>query len=102
MENRPRKVPSRRLIISLAWALVVGCLTFAVGPLSSLSDSKIIALGQQFLMALLLPGLIGSGLITGNIHAFPITLAACITFFFNFGLAWLLYSLIAGWSRSVR
>jgi len=36
--------------------------------------------GNQTIAAPVFPGLVGSAVVTGNVHAFPLWLAACINF----------------------
>ena len=46
--------------MSLAWGVLMGGLTFAVGTLASLSGNVIVAAAQVSVMTLLVPGLIGA------------------------------------------
>lgn len=49
---------SRRASIAVFWGLLIGGLTFAAGPLTSLSDHAAIAAIQIILTCLMTPGLI--------------------------------------------
>lgn len=83
-----------RIRIAAGWGLLIGSLTFAVGPISSISANPILGTAQVVLMVLLLPGLIGAGAISGNMHAFYLAPGALINAFFNFGLSWFLLALV--------
>jgi hypothetical protein len=47
-----------RVLVAAAWAILIGALTFAAGPLAMLSDHKVIATIQVVLTYIMLPGLI--------------------------------------------
>ena len=49
---------NRRVLVAAAWAILVGALTFAAGPLTALSDHKVVAAIQLVLTYLMLPGLL--------------------------------------------
>jgi tetratricopeptide (TPR) repeat protein len=83
-----------RIRVAAGWGLLIGSLTFAVGPISSISENPILGIAQEVLMVLLLPGLIGAGAISGNIHAFYLAPGALINALFNFGLSWLLLAVV--------
>jgi len=78
----------KRLIIAAIWGGVIGAMTFTIEGLAG----NAIAIP---LMILIFPGLIGSMAITGNVHAFPITLAALLNGFIHTGLCWGVLTLIA-------
>jgi hypothetical protein len=46
------------------WGILIGCLTFAAGPITALSGNSLIAAAQMGLVNLLLPGLFASA-VTG-------------------------------------
>jgi hypothetical protein len=83
-----------RVWIAAAVGALIGALTFAVGPISTISQNPILGVAQKFLMILLLPGLIGSSAISGNVHAFPLAPGALINALFNFCSSWLLLALV--------
>lgn len=83
-----------RIRIAAGWGLLIGSLTFAVGPISSISENPILGIAQEVLMVLLPPGLIGAGAISGNVHAFYLAPGALINALFNFGLSWLLLAVV--------
>jgi hypothetical protein len=82
-----------RLFVCLAWGILFGALTFAVGPISSISDNPIVGVVQMTAMDFIFPGLIGAGAIAGNVHAFSLVPAAIINCILNFGLSWIVLSL---------
>ena len=51
-------------------------MTLEVERLASLPDNRLIAFAQSCAMVVIMPGLMFSGLATGNVHAFPLWLAA--------------------------
>jgi hypothetical protein len=89
-----------RFRIAIGWGLLIGSLTFAVGSISSISENPILGIAPRLLMILLLPGLIGGGVISGNMHAFDLALGALINALFNFGLSWLLLALVGRFRRT--
>lgn len=89
--ERQRKI---RLLISMIWGTLFGGLTFAVGSIASLSANMIVAAMQIVIMFLLLPGIIGAGAISGNIHAYSLGPGAIINALVNFGLCWLLFPFV--------
>ena len=89
--ERQRKI---RLLISMIWGTLFGGLTFAVGSIASLSANMIVAAMQIVIMFLLLPGIIGAGAISGNIHAYSLGSGAIINALVNFGLCWLLFPFV--------
>ena len=100
MTPTSEKARVARLITAAAGGFLTGCSTFGVGPLSSISDNRVLGLGQKCVMLLLLPGLIGSGAVVGNVHAFSLALAACINFLFTFALLYLICSPLVIWRQS--
>jgi hypothetical protein len=47
-----------RVLVAAAWAILIGALTFAAGPLAAISDHKVIAAIQLVLTYIMLPGLL--------------------------------------------
>ena len=70
----------------------MGCLTIVLG--SSLLSADTMQIPMQILICFLFPGLIGSMAIDGNVHAFSLAFAAVINLLVNFGILWLLCSLV--------
>lgn len=66
----------RQLAFQLALAAIPAGLTLGVERLAMLADNGAIAFAQKCAMTVVMPGLIFSGLATGNVHAFPLWLAA--------------------------
>ena len=73
--------PSPRTIFAGVISAALGIATFSLEQFGGA--------GQVFVF-LLLPGLIGSMAISGNVHAFPLWVAAIINILFYFGLVWIL------------
>jgi hypothetical protein len=82
-----------RIIVALIWGALMGSITFALGPLSVISDNIIIGALQIVLVYLLVPGIIGAAAFSGNVHAFYLGVGAVINALFHFGLCWLLFAL---------
>jgi hypothetical protein len=89
-----------RVWITAAWGALIGALTFAVGPISTISQNPILGVAQEFLMILLLPGLIGASAVSGSMHAFPLAPGAMINVLFNFCSSWLLLALVGRFRRT--
>jgi len=92
--DKSRRKPLR-VYACLAWGTLFGALTFAVGPISSLSDNPILSALQTVAMVFIIPGLIGSMAISQNVHAFSLAPAALINTGVHFGVAWAFVSLFA-------
>ncbi len=70
----------------------MGCLTIALD--SSRFSVYAMHIPMQMLIYFLFPGLVGSMAIAGNVHAFSLLPAAVINVLVNFGILWLLCSLL--------
>ena len=81
-----------RLYLSVGWGILMGCLTIALG--SSLFSADAMHIPMQMLNCFLFPGLVGSMAINGNVHAFSPAPAAVINVLVNFGILWILCSLV--------
>jgi hypothetical protein len=79
----------RRLFFAAVWGVIMGCLTFAAGPLTSFSANPIIAAIQFIFTMLLIPGLFCAAMV-GSLGP-----AALVNALFHFGIIWLLLALIA-------
>jgi hypothetical protein len=103
-QDSPDGKPSKRirLRIAIAWGLFIGILSFWVGSISNLSANPIIELVQRFLMILLLPGLIGAGAVTGNLHVLFLAPAAAINALIHFGICWLFFPLLVWFGKTLR
>jgi len=66
---------------------VFALLSFDVGQLSTISANPVIGIMQEILMVFIVPGLIGSAGISGNVHAFALWPAALINGLLYFGIA---------------
>jgi hypothetical protein len=86
----------RRLFAAVAWGVLMGCLTFAAGPLAWGSANPIIDAMQFALTMLLIPGLLCAAMV-GSL--FP---GAVINALFHFGVSWLLLTLLARFTRNAR
>jgi hypothetical protein len=91
-----------RTIIALIWGALMGSLTFALGPISVISDNFIFGALQIILVYLLVPGIIGAGIVSGNVHAIYLEVGAVINAVFYFGLSWLLFPLFMKFKRRLK
>ena len=85
-----------RFFVAVAWGVLMGCLTFAAGPLASLSANPIIETIQSALTMLLIPGLICAAMV-GSLGP-----AAVLNALFHFGICRLLLALLARFGRKAR
>ena len=73
---------NRRVQLGMLCSIALGCLfggaTLAIESLSALSGNPWVGAVQRFLIALILPGIIGSAALSGNVHAFHLWVAALI------------------------
>jgi hypothetical protein len=69
----------------------MGALTGGVGWLSTISSNPVIAPLQETTMVLIIPGLLGSAILGGNVHAFSLAFSMVINGVIYFGAGWLLY-----------
>jgi hypothetical protein len=80
---------SRKVLCGLALGGLMAAMTFAIPMMSSLSASLVIALVQRSILVLLLPGIIGAGAASGNVHAWPLWIAAGLNMSIYFVIGWL-------------
>ena len=66
------------------WLGIAAGLLFACLSLGLESHSALIGIG----VFLLIPGIIGAIALTGNVHAFPLSIVAAVNFLFYFLLCW--------------
>jgi len=88
-----------RAYVGAVLGALVGGLTTAVESLAGMSDHLLIALAQRAAMVLILPGLFGSAIASGNLHAFSQAIAALINGIIYFAVGWLVCPL---WTRIRR
>ncbi len=84
-------------------ALVVGgsfaAASLAIEQLSSISANPIVGFVQNLVMCLIVPGLVGSMAVSGNVHAFHLWIVAAINGLLYFVLAKLIVSLASSLKR---
>lgn len=73
-----------RYNVSVVWALLMGGLTFAAGPITALSANPVVAAPQIALGALLMPGLLVAAMCGFFLPG------ALVNAAFHYGLCWLL------------
>ena len=77
-----------------AVGLVFGALTWDISSISLLSSNPAIAWIQDLLRYPLMPGIVVAAAAAGNIHDWPLWLAAVSNFGLYFGLLWLAATLL--------
>jgi hypothetical protein len=88
-----------RIYIGAAAGALMGGLTGAVETISTVSRNPLIGVLQETAMALIIPGLLGSAILSGNVHAFSLAFAVVINTLLYFGVGWLSCFL---WGRRKR
>lgn len=78
-----------KLLSAIVLGGLLGGLTLAIPKLGSLAENAVVAAVQRGLVALLLPGLIGAAGVSGNVHAWPLWIAAGINMVIYFVAGWL-------------
>jgi hypothetical protein len=94
--------PKARFLFSLGWGLLIGGITFFVGPVAMPSYNPIIQVAKAGLMILLLPGLIGGSAFSGNIHAFYLGPGALVNALVHFGISWFVFPRAARIKRNIK
>jgi hypothetical protein len=82
-----------RIQISAVWGAAIGALTFALGPIASLSSVPFIEVLMHLFVFLLMPGAVATALSESFI------LGAIVNFMVHFSLAWLILRIL-NWPRS--
>lgn len=80
---------SRKVLCGLVLGGFLAGMTFAIPMLSYISGNPIVGAFQRCTLMLLLPGIIGAGAATGNVHAWPLWIAAGLNMFIYFVIGWL-------------
>ncbi len=77
------------LRVGLGIGLLVGVLTLTVQELSSISANPLIGFLQEAAMILIMPGLLASAIIAGNVHDSPLGVASISNLAFYSLMGWL-------------
>jgi len=88
----------QRIYVGAAAGVLMAGLTGAVTTVEGISNPIMVTV-KPVAMALIIPGLLGSSIIGGNVHAFSLGIAVVINGVVYFALGCLLYSL---WIRLRR
>jgi putative effector of murein hydrolase LrgA (UPF0299 family) len=99
--EKPRLNVSGTLFAS-GLGLLLGGLTLTIQRLSAISDNRLIGTAQETLVILLLPGMIGAMVLSGNVHAFILWVAAAINGVIYFGIGWMSSALVSRYKRRRR
>ena len=84
-----------RAYAATATGALIGGLTGAVKAIEGISGSPALVPLQAVAMVLIIPGLLGSTILSDNIHAFSLTFAIVINVVIYFAVGWLLFPLLA-------
>ena len=87
-ESREANPISTTALCGVVLGCLLGGLTLALPKLSSISDNPVVGTVQRFTVALLLPGIFGAGAASGNVHAWPIWVAAGLNAVLYFVVGW--------------
>lgn len=82
----------QRIYVGVASGALMAGLTGAVSTIEGISD-PVVGMAKPVVMAFIIPGLLGSAIIGGNIHTFSLGIAVAINGVVYSILGWLLYSL---------
>jgi hypothetical protein len=80
---------SPKVLCGLVLGGFLAGMTFAIPTLSFLSGNSVVRMVQRCMLVLLLPGIIGAGAATGNVHAWPLWIAAGLNMSVYFVIGWL-------------
>ena len=81
----------KRIYIGAATGVLMAVLTGAVSTIEGISN-PVVGVVKPVVMALIIPGLLGSAIIGGNVHAYSLGIAVVINGVVYFALGCLLYS----------
>ena len=90
------------ILFASVLGVVLAFVTFAIQPLSSISENPVVGAAQGFLTTLIFPGILGAMALGGNVHAWYLWAAAAINALIYFGLGWLVYLLLARFRRRAK
>jgi hypothetical protein len=100
IDFRDSRAGRYKLPVALLFAVIVFTLTLAIEHLGPSSENPIIEAAQIVGMVLIIPGLIGSVAFSGNVHAFPLWLAAVLNALLYFGIGWFAIYLVERFVRN--
>ena len=86
----------QRIYVGAATGALMAGLTGAVSTIEGISNSPIAGMVKPLAMSLMIPGLLGSAIIGGNVHAYSLGIAVVINGILYFALGCFLYSLWIG------
>jgi hypothetical protein len=90
------------ILFASGLGVLVGGLTLTIQRLSAIPDNRLIGAAQEILVILLLPGMIGAMVLSGNVHAFILWVAAAINGVIYYGVGWIFYALVARYRKRRR
>jgi hypothetical protein len=93
--NEKPRLNVNRILFASGLGVLLGSLTLTIQRLSAISDNRLIGAAQTTLVILLFPGLIAAMGISGNVHVFPLWVAAAINAVVYYGVGWIFYVLVA-------
>jgi hypothetical protein len=86
-EKKPRNILYTTLV-ALTFSCFFGGLTLAIETLATISDKEIVGTAQHCLLILIVPGMVASMALSGNVHAFSLWTAAVANALIYFGVGW--------------
>ena len=87
-------ITHRTIFVGVTLAALFGTLTAMIQRVAAISPNWLVGAIQRAAIVLLLPGLIGSMAIGGNVHAFSLPAACAINMLVYFGVGFLLEKLL--------
>src|SRR5271155_3863392 len=93
--NERPNLNTNGILFASGLGVLLGGLTLMLQRLSTISDYGLIGAAKETLIIPLLPGMFGAMGISGNVHLWPVWLAAAINGMIYFGIGWFFYVLVA-------
>jgi len=88
-----------QIILGATLGVFVGGLTLSISRLSLLSDNHLLAMLQRSLLMIILPGIIVSEILGGNVHAWHLWIAVVMNLLLYALIGWLSYRLMTALVR---
>jgi hypothetical protein len=82
-----------RIYVGAVTGALMAGLTGAVSPIEGFSDNLVAEMAKPVMMSLIVPGLFGSAVVGGNVHAYSLGIAVVINGIIYFALGCFFYSL---------
>ena len=84
----------QRIYVGAATGGLMAGVTCAVSTIEGISNNAVVGMVKPVAMALIIPGLLGSAIMGGNIHAYSLGIASVINGIIYFALGCFLYPVV--------